>query len=155
METRVAAVTLETPSGVRPLQVLVVTLCMLINILDGYDLQAAAVTSTRIMAEWGVAPSVMGLTIFSVGLLGVGLGSLLLAPIADRLGRRPTTLMGLAVICVGMLAVWVTATPAQLSALRFLTGLGIGILLPTLNTLVSEYAPITWQSFAVSLYATG
>ena len=102
---------------------------MLINVLDGYDLQAAAFTSTSIMAEWGVAPGAMGLTIFSVGVLGVGLGSFVLAPIADRFGRRPTVLIGLLLITVGMLAVSVTATPLQLSGLRFLTGLGIGILL--------------------------
>ena len=108
------------------------------------------------MAEWDVAPAVMGLAIFSSGLLGVGLGLVaLLAPAADRYGRRPTILLGLVMITVGMLAVWVTTTPAQLSGLRFLTGLGIGTLLPTLNTLVAEYTPIAWQSLTVSIYATG
>jgi len=42
-------------------------------------------SSTSIMAEWGVATGAMGLTIFSVGVLGVGLGSFGLAPIADAL----------------------------------------------------------------------
>lgn len=139
----------------RPIQIVVLTLCMLINVLDGYDLQAAAYTSTSIMAEWHVATGAMGLSIFGVGVLGVGLGSLVLAPIADRFGRRPTVLVGLLLITAGMLAVAVTATPLQLSGLRFLTGLGIGILLPTLNTLVSEYTPVAWQSLAVSIYATG
>jgi benzoate transport len=155
METRVTSRTLESPVGARPIQLIVLALCMLINVLDGYDLQAAGFTSTSIMAEWDVAPAVMGLAIFSSGLLGVGLGSLLLAPAADRYGRRPTILLGLVMITVGMLAVWVTATPAQLSGLRFLTGLGIGTLLPTLNTLVAEYTPIAWQSLTVSIYATG
>jgi MFS family permease len=155
METQVATVALRTSGGVRPIQIVVLTLCMLINVLDGYDLQAAAFTSTRIMAEWGVAPGAMGLTILSASLLGVGVGSFVLAPIADRIGRRPTILLGLMLITVGMLAVWVTSRPIELSALRLLTGLGIGILLPTLNTLVSEYAPALWQSLAVSVYATG
>jgi MFS family permease len=155
METRVAGSTVGAFGGARPIQIIVLTLCTLINVLDGYDLQAAAFTSTSIMAEWGVAPGAMGLTIFSVGVLGVGVGSFLLAPIADRLGRRPTLLFGLLLITAGMLSVAVTATPLQLSGLRLLTGLGIGILLPTLNTLVSEYSPLAWQSLAVSLYATG
>lgn len=155
METRVAASTVGAFGGVRPIQILVLSLCMLINVLDGYDLQAAAFTSTSIMAEWGVATGAMGLTIFSVGVLGVGLGSFVLAPIADRFGRRPTVLIGLLLITAGMLAVALTATPLQLSGLRFLTGLGIGILLPTLNSLVAEYTPLAWQSLAVSVYATG
>jgi MFS family permease len=85
----------------------------------------------------------------------VGLGSLVLAPIADRRGRRLTILVGLALVTVGMLAVWGTTAVVELSVLRLVTGLGIGILLPTLNTLVSEYAPIAWQSLAVSAYAIG
>jgi benzoate transport len=155
MQTRVAGSPLTAFRAVRPIQIVVLSLCMLINVLDGYDLQAAAFTSTSIMAEWGVATGAMGLTIFSVGVLGVGLGSFVLAPIADRFGRRSTVLIGLLLITAGMLAVSVTATPLQLSGLRFLTGLGIGILFPTLNTLVSEYTPIAWQSLAVSVYATG
>ena len=127
---------------------------MLINILDGFDLQAIAFTSTGIMAEWGVAPGVMGL-IFSAGLLGVGLGSLVLSPMADRFGRRPTILTGLTLGAFGMLTVWLAGSAAELAILRFVTGLGIGILLPSLNSLVSEYTPLRWQSLAVSLYATG
>ena len=138
----------------RPIQAIVLVLCMLINILDGFDLQAIAFTSTRIMADWGVRPAIMGL-IFSAGLLGVGLGSLLLSPIADRLGRRPTILIGLTLGAFGMLTVGLAGTAAGLAALRFVTGLGIGILLPSLNSLVSEYTPVQWQSLAVSLYATG
>ncbi|HWG31629.1 MAG TPA: MFS transporter [Steroidobacteraceae bacterium] len=155
MQIRVAGSTLGVSGGVRPIQIVVLGLCLLVNALDGYDLQAAAFTSTSIMSEWGVATGAMGLTIFSVGVLGVGLGSFVLAPVADRLGRRPTVLIGLLLITVGMLTVSITATPLQLSGLRFLTGLGIGILFPTLNTLVSEYTPVAWQSLAVSVYATG
>ncbi|HTV50324.1 MAG TPA: MFS transporter [Steroidobacteraceae bacterium] len=155
METPRAAMTSAVSGRARPIQIVVLTLCTLINLLDGYDLQAAAFTSTGIMAEWGVAPGAMGLTIFSAGLLGVGLGSLLLAPIADRSGRRPTILLGLTLITVAMLSIWVVSRPYELSLLRLLTGLGIGILLPTLNTLVCEYTPLRWQSLAVSIYATG
>src|SRR6516162_548845 len=73
IETGVTATSVATSSGVRSLQILVVVLCMLINVLDGYDLQAAAFTTTRIMAEWGVAPGALGFTILSPALLGVGL----------------------------------------------------------------------------------
>jgi len=155
MQIRVAGSTLGVSGGVRPIQIVVLGLCLLVNALDGYDLQAAAFTSTSIMSEWGVATGAMGLTIFSVGVLGVGLGSFVLAPVADRLGRRPTVLIGLLLITVGMLTVSITATPLQLIGLRFLTGQRIGILFPTLNTLVSEYTPVAWQSLAVSVYATG
>lgn len=150
------SIALESGAGrsVRPIQVIVLSLCLLINVLDGFDLQATAFTSTRIMAEWSLEPAAMGL-IFSAGLLGVGLGSFVLSPLADRFGRRPAVLIGLVLITCGMLAVWGTTGPRELAVLRGITGLGIGLLLPCLNTAAAEYSPAGWQSFAISLYATG
>lgn len=150
------SVALELPGAraVRSIQVIVLLLCLLINVLDGFDLQVTSFTSTRIMAEWSLAPAAMGL-IFSAGLAGVGLGSFVLSPLADRFGRRPAALIGLALITLGMLAVWRVTGPRQLAVLRGVTGLGIGLLLPCLNTAAAEYAPSGWQSFAISVYATG
>src|SRR5271170_1533479 len=111
--------------SVRSIHLIVLSLCTVINMLDGYDLQAAAFTSTHIMTEWHVAPSAMGL-IFSAGLLGVGLGSLLLSPFADRYGRRPLLLVGLVLVTIGMLGVGLVTKPTTLAGLRLLTGLGIG-----------------------------
>lgn len=150
------SVALELPGvrAVRSIQIIVLLLCLLINVLDGFDLQATVFTSTRIMTEWGLPPAAMGL-IFSAGLLGVGLGSFGLSPLADRWGRRPAALIGLALITVGMLAVWRVTEPRELAVLRGITGLGIGLLLPCLNTAAAEYAPSGWQSFAISVYATG
>ncbi len=150
------SIAVESVAGrsMRSIQVIVLSLCLLINVLDGFDLQASAFTSTRIMAEWTLAPAAMGL-IFSAGLLGVGLGSFVLSPLADRFGRRPAVLIGLVLISCGMLAVWGVTGPRQLATLRGITGLGIGLLLPCLNTAAAEYSPARWQSFAISVYATG
>lgn len=154
MGTEASLASATAGRSVRSLQLTVLTLCLLINVLDGFDLQATAFTSTRIMAEWSLAPATMGL-IFSAGLLGVGLGSFGLAPLADRYGRRPAVLVGLLLLTGGMLAVADVTGPRQLATLRGLTGLGIGLLLPCLNTAAAEYSPVGWQSFAISLYATG
>lgn len=138
----------------RPLHFTVVLICMLINVLDGFDLMSIAFTATRIMSEWRVEPRVMGL-IFGTGLAGVGLGSLLLASLADRFGRRPTILGGLILVTLGMLPVGLVAGPGELTVLRLVTGLGIGLLLPSINSLVSEFAPPRWRGLAISIYATG
>jgi MFS family permease len=138
----------------RPLHFLVLFLCTLINILDGFDLMSTAFTAVRIMRDWAVEPGPMGL-IFGAGVLGVGLGSLLLAPLADRFGRKPTILGGLLLVTVGMVAVGFIDRPAELAMLRLVTGLGIGLLLSSINTLVSEYAPSHWRGLAISIYASG
>ena len=142
------------PQRLLRLQVLVVLLCTIINMLDGYDLLAISFTAPRIAAEWRIAPAALGL-VFSVGLVGIGAGSLVLSPIADRRGRRPAILVGLGLLCIGMLGGWLATSLAQFAALRFVTGLGIGTLLPSINTIVAEYSPPRWRGLAISLYSVG
>ena len=140
--------------SLRPLHFTVVLICLLINILDGFDLMSIAFTATRIMGEWQLGPRVMGL-IFGSGLAGMGLGSLLLASLADRFGRRPSILGGLILVTIGMLPVGFANGPSELTLLRLVTGLGIGLLLPSINSMVAEYAPRRWRSLAISLYLMG
>ena len=142
------------PRRLLRLQILVVLLCTMINMLDGYDLLAISFTAPRIAAEWRVAPAALGL-VFGVGLVGIGAGSLILAPIADRRGRRPAILLGLVLLSIGMLGVWLSTSLLQLAALRFVTGLGIGTLLPSINTIVAEYSPPRWRGLSISLYSVG
>lgn len=141
-------------SGVRSVHVMVPCLCALVNLLEGYDLLAIAFTLPHISAEWGVSPASLGIVV-GIGIAGVALGALLLAPIADRWGRRPTILLCLAMVSVGMLGVPLATDVWQLAALRLLTGLGVGMAQPSVNTLVAEYAHPSWRGFAVSVYATG
>ena len=67
-------------------------------------------------------------------------GSLFVAPWADRFGRRAVTCCCLAVITVGMFGSALAQSPAQLTALRVLTGIGIGGILASLNVITSEYS---------------
>jgi benzoate transport len=82
-------------------------------------------------------------------------GSLLLGPMADRFGRRPLVLACLVLISLGMLLSAATQNMEQLLATRVLTGLGIGGMLPSLNTIVSEYSSLRWRSFAVTFLQAG
>lgn len=42
------------------LQLLVIVLCMIVVILDGFDVQTIAFTGTAIAKEWGFAPARLG-----------------------------------------------------------------------------------------------
>src|SRR3546814_1249730 len=72
-------------------QIAVVALCVLINICDGLDTTAPAYAAPAILKDWRLAPQTMALTL-SAGASGLILGANLIAPLADRFGRRPIVL---------------------------------------------------------------
>lgn len=131
-----------------------VSVCVLLNMLDGFDVLVMAFTGKAVSAEWGLSGTQLGL-LLSAGLVGMAAGSMLVAPWADRIGRRPIVLGCLAVASVGMLLSSVSQSAAQLGALRVLTGIGIGGILATSNVIAAEYASRRWRGLAVSLNSTG
>jgi MFS family permease len=97
-------------------QVRAVALCLVMNLVDGFDLLLTSFVGPAIAREWGLAPSQVGI-LLSSGLAGMAFGALCLAPLADRFGRRKLTLAGLAVASLGMLAASFAPTLARCSPL--------------------------------------
>jgi benzoate transport len=122
----------------RPLQIQVIALGVLINMVDGLDLLAASLISPIITREWQLAPATLGM-LLSAGALGTATGALLLSPIADLFGRRSAILVNLTLMSIGMFASAAADSLWQLTALRFLTGMGVGALAACVGTLVFEY----------------
>lgn len=131
-----------------------VAVCVLLNVLDGFDVLVMAFTGKAVSTEWGLSGAQLGL-LLSAGLVGMALGSMLLAPWADRIGRRPMILLCLAIAGSGMLASAFSASATQLGLLRVLTCIGIGGILASSNVIGSEYASDRWRGLAVSLNSTG
>lgn len=135
-------------------QVVAILVCIVINMLDGFDVLVIAFAAPSISAEWQLSDASLG-WLLSSGLFGMALGSLVLGPLADKLGRRRLILACLFIISTGMLLSAFSQDVRQLTAMRLLTGLGIGGILPGLNTVVSEYSSLRWRSFWVSFLQTG
>ena len=136
------------------LQVLTVGICLVINMMDGFDVLAIAFAAPSIAADWNMAPADLGI-LFSSGLAGMTLGSLILGPMADHYGRRPMILGCLVVISLGMLFTAFSQNLWQMAALRLITGLGIGGMLASINTLVAEYASHKRREFCISILQSG
>ena len=135
-------------------QIVAVTICMVINMLDGFDVLAIAFAGPLIAKEWALTPTELGM-LFSSGLAGMTLGSLVISPFADTLGRRPLVLFGLIVISAGMAGSAMMHGLWPLAGLRFFTGLGIGTLLSSINTIVAEYSSQKRRDFAVAFMSVG
>ena len=135
-------------------QKVAVVICIALNALDGFDILAITFAGPGITREWALGPGALGVVI-STGLVGMSIGSLGIAPLADTVGRRPTILLCLILMSVGML---LSATADNLMALvvwRVLTGLGIGGMLASINAMVAEYANDEQRDFCVGLMAIG
>lgn len=135
-------------------QIAAVIVCMAINALDGFDVLSIAFAGPKIAKEWMLTPTELGL-LFSAGLAGMMIGALLLSPLADWIGRRFLVLLGLVVITAGMALSGLARDLHDLAILRFGTGLGIGSLLSSINTIVMEYASARRKELAVAVMAVG
>src|SRR5260370_40511242 len=85
----------------------------------------SAFTASAVAAEWKLNGAQLGV-LFSAGLIGMALGSLFLAPVADRRGRQPIIVLCLVLVSVGMLLSAAARSHVELAALRAMTGVGIG-----------------------------
>ncbi|MEL0083702.1 MAG: MFS transporter, partial [Gammaproteobacteria bacterium] len=75
--------------------------------------------------------------------------------LSDRVGRRRMIIAATLGLGLATAATSLSGSVATLLILRFFTGLAIGGLLPSLNTLVAEYAPDRRRNFAVSIMHLG
>ena len=121
-------------------QLRVFLLCAAVLFVDGFDVQGITYAAPAISREWGLARGALGPT-FSAGLFGVMLGAVLLAPLADRVGRRRVIIYSCVAFGVGTLLTVPVGSLSSLLVLRFFTGLGLGSALPNAIGLASEYAP--------------
>jgi len=140
-----------------PLMWLVVSLGFLLNLADGIDVVAMSVTAPSVAAAWGLDRAALG-PLFSSALFGMALGAAGLAPLSDQLGRRRLLVAAMFVVGLSMLAVnWITsaASVTVFAILRFISGLGIGVIFGSAPALASEFMPSRYRSLAVSLVVMG
>ncbi|OYN98637.1 MFS transporter [Enemella evansiae] len=137
-----------------PSQAAAVLVAIFLNTVDGYDVLVMAFTSTSVSREFGIGPGALG-TLLSASLFGMAIGSIVIAPLADRIGRRTITLGALTVVTIFMAASALAPSALTLGIFRFLTGIGIGAMLPNLSTFVSEYSTRRWREPAVVLNSAG
>ncbi|HEY5757406.1 MAG TPA: MFS transporter [Steroidobacter sp.] len=112
---------------------------MLANICDGLDTTSIAYAAPALLREWNIAPSAFGI-VLSAGALGMLVGAILIAPQADKVGRRTVILAALTTSSIGMFGLAASQTLTQLMIFRFVVGMCVGALLPSLSIMVVEFS---------------
>ncbi|WP_374281047.1 MFS transporter [Novosphingobium sp.] len=132
----------------------IVALCFVTNMVDGMDVNIMSFIRAALSKDWAVADDAMGY-VLSAGTLGMGIGALLIAPFADRFGRKPVIMAALALMSVGMVASGFVGSIDGLMLARLVVGMGIGTVLATMAALSAEVAPPGWQDLAVGIVQAG
>jgi len=135
-------------------QFLIVAICALVAMIDGFDTQCVAFVAPEIANSWHVEPSKFG-PVFGAGLLGGMLGAMLLGLAGDRFGRKPVLVVSVALFAICSLITPLATSVTYLAALRFVTGIGLGGALPTAISLTSEYTPTRLRATVVALMFCG
>jgi MFS family permease len=85
----------------------------------------------------------------------MGFGSVLLGGLADKMGRKPSMLICLVIMAIGMYMAHQAQNLSWLTAFRFFTGLGIGGMLAATNAVTAESTSKASRGLAMSLYVIG
>jgi AAHS family 4-hydroxybenzoate transporter-like MFS transporter len=117
----------------------VLILCFVIALFDGFDTQAIAFTGPAILAAFGLPPGSLA-PILTAGVVGMTLGAMTLGMLGDRIGRRPTIMLCLAIFGASALATSFATDTHQILLLRFLAGIGMGGCTPVLLALARSTA---------------
>ena len=154
MSTEIGALERIHQEPMKARQWYIVAICIGILALDGYDVLSIAFAAPGMTAEWGLSKAVLGI-ILPAELVGMALGSIVMGALTDSKGRRPTMLLGLVILTVGMAVAGMAPNIYVLGIARVFTGIGIGGLLAAATATSSDFCNNKNRSLAVVLVAGG
>ncbi len=121
---------------------------------DGYDIGALSFAQPALERLWHVPKAAFG-PASSASLFGILLGAPLLGLIGDRYGRKTAIILGSLIYGVSSIAIVGTHNLDQVIVLRFITGIGLGGLMPNTIALNSELAPKRLRATLITLMFVG
>jgi len=127
--------------------------CVLLSLIDGYDIAAIAFAAPHLVREWGLKPGALG-PVFSASLIGILFGSALFGWIGDRYGRKTALISSNLLFGVFTIVAAYSTNLEQLFWLRLLAGLGIGGVIPNVVAINTESAPRKYRA-TLALLAVG
>lgn len=146
-----------TEPGVRQRSgTLVAVICCCAVVFDGYDLSvfATAIPSLLDYEPWGLDAARAGV-IASYAFMGMLVGTLICGFATDLLGRRKMLMVNMIWFSVFMGGCALAPNPELFGLCRFLSGIGLGGLLPTALALTVEFAPRARRNLFNAVVSSG
>lgn len=110
---------------------LILALCFLAALCEGFDVQAAGVAAGGIAREFHPPPGALG-WFFSAANIGLLIGAVIGGRLSDRIGRKPVLIGSLAIFGIFSLMTAFAGDMQGLTIVRLLTGLGLGGTMPNM-----------------------
>lgn len=135
-------------------QIMLFVICFLIAFFDGMDTAAIGYVAPALLDDWGLQKKDLA-PVLSAALFGLAIGAISFGPVADKIGRK--SVLTFAVILFGGVCALSSFANGvgQMTALRFITGLGLGAAMPNAVTLLSEYCPDRNRALVVNTMYCG
>jgi MFS transporter, AAHS family, 4-hydroxybenzoate transporter len=142
----------EQPFG--GFQWLIFFMCFVIVLLDGFDTAAIGFIAPSLLTEWHLAKPDLA-PVLSAALFGLACGALASGPLSDRFGRRLLLLGSVSLFGIACLVSSFSSSIGELTALRFVTGVGLGAAMPNAVTMMGEFCPDRSRATVINLMFCG
>lgn len=127
-------------------------------LFDGYDLVIYGAVLSSLLNDPNhlgeLSPAIAG-TLGSYAMVGVMIGALSAGAIGDRVGRRKVMLTAVVWFSIGMALTAMANTIVMFGLLRFLTGLGVGMIVATGGAIIAEFAPANRRNLFNAIVYSG
>lgn len=139
-----------------PITLLVVVMCWFSMLADGYDLgiYGAVLPSLMEYKDWALSPAKAG-AIGSYALVGMLVGAVCVGTVTDMIGRKKTLAFCVTLFSIMMGFAAMAPSPDMFGLFRFLGGIALGGVIPTVSALTIEYSPVHRRSMMYAIMYTG
>jgi len=141
-------------SPITSFHIKVYTLCLLVIILDGFDLVVIGVTLPKIAQYLHASPTALGLAV-GAGQMGPLIGAMMIGMLSDRWGRKKSLFISALIFGLFTMLTTTVGSVPQLALFRFLAGIGLGGAIPNALALGCEYAPSHRRAFITGMMWAG
>ena len=131
-----------------------IALCLLVAVVEGFDIQAMGVAAPKLAPQFGLLPNELG-WIFAISNIGLVIGASVGGWLADRVGRKPVFIGS--VLTFGVFTLLTTLAPSftALFIVRLCAGLGFGAALPNMMAVAAEISPPDKRAFTATVMFCG
>ncbi len=138
----------------KPFQIASILTCMVIVTIDGLDVFVMGFVLPHLPADFFESTVQKGF-LLSAGLAGMAVGAIVLAPLADIVGRQKVVVLSLVGCTAGMFLSAIATNAYELIIFRAVTGVAIGSMAASLMILVQEYTSEKARNVVFGVYSLG